>query len=443
MLVDGPGEEYEPAWSPDGSKVAFVVGNTRIAVAPTGEPRQITDDVSDAPSWSADSQQLLYLNYGRLRLVPANGGPPRTVAVPLTWTNVVPPARTVIHAGRMWDGVREEIRRDVDIVVEGHRITAVEPHAAGRAGRLVDARDRLVMPGLIDMHHHREMQGYAYGDRQGRLWLSLGVTTTRSPGSPAYHMVEERESTRSGARIAPRYFATGEAVDGPRIYYNFMRPTFTDAQLKLELERAKSLEYDLVKCYVRLPVVWHKQVAAFAHGIGIPVTAHYHCPAAAFGGDAMEHTGATNRFGYSRTVTPLGTAYDDVTDLFVSSDMARTPTLFGSTTLYREDRSLVEDHRARSLASGRAAQREASTVFPDVPAHTSAPLPSDAAASVVACRCTRKRSVQPRRNPDPNGASFTVPVLPGQEQVQANPATIFGLSPARNVALTQQTTPPS
>ncbi|MFU0243582.1 amidohydrolase family protein, partial [Streptomyces scabiei] len=225
----------------------------------------------------------------------------------------------------------------------------MEPHAEGRTGNRIDARDRLVMPGLIDMHHHREMQGFAYGDRQGRLWLSLGVTTTRSPGSPAYHMVEEREATRSGARIAPRYFATGEAVDGPRIYYNFMRPTFTDAQLKLELERAKSLEYDLMKCYVRLPAGWHKRVIAFAHGIGIPATSHYHYPAMAFGGDAMEHTGATNRFGHSRTVTPLGTGYSDVTDLFVASDMARTPTLFGSTTLYREDRSLVEDRRVRTL----------------------------------------------------------------------------------------------
>ncbi|MBZ6296062.1 IS110 family transposase [Streptomyces olivaceus] len=175
--------------------------------------------------------------------------------MPLTWTAVRPPARTVVHAGRMWDGVRREIRRDVDIVVE----------------------------------------------------------------------------------------------DGPRIYYNFMRPTFTDAQLKLELERAKSLEYDLVKCYVRLPVMWHKRVIAFAHGVGIPATSHYHYPAMAFGGDGMEHTGATNRFGYSRTVTPLGTGYSDVTDLFVASDMARTPTLFGSTTLYREDKSLVEDRRVRTL----------------------------------------------------------------------------------------------
>ncbi|MGC0386585.1 cytosine/adenosine deaminase-related metal-dependent hydrolase [Streptomyces sp. SAI-129] len=128
-----------------------------------------------------------------------------------------------------------------------------------------------------------------------------------------------------------------------------MRPTFTDAQLKLELERAESLEYDLMKCYVRLPVGWHKRVVDFAHRVGIPATSHYHYPAMAFGGDGMEHTGATNRFGYSRTVTPLGTGCSDVTDLFVASDMARTPTLFGSTTLYREDRSLVDDRRVRTL----------------------------------------------------------------------------------------------
>jgi hypothetical protein len=49
-------------------------------------------------------------------------------------------------------------------------------------------------------------------------------------------MVEARESFHSGVRVAPRYFATGEAVDGPRIFYNFMRPTFDAHQLALELE---------------------------------------------------------------------------------------------------------------------------------------------------------------------------------------------------------------
>lgn len=344
-----------PVWSPDGRRMAFVVGSVLWVVDVhqdgtfAGTPRQITTEVTDAPSWRGDSQQLLYLNNGRLRLVSVDGGAPRTVPASLTWTNVRTRGRMVIRAGRMWDGTSRSLRSDMDIVVDGHRIRSVERAGGGWDGDVVDAHDSVVIPGMIDMHNHREMQGYSYGDRQGRLWLSLGFTTTRSPGSPAYHMVEERESVQSGARVGPRYFATGEAIDGSRIYYNFMRPTFDDDQLRLELERAEALDYDLMKSYVRLKPEWQRRVIEWAHERAIPATSHYHYPAFAFGGDGMEHIGATNRFGYSRTVSALGAGYRDVIDLFAKSGAARTPTLFGSKAMFRDDTSLVTDNRVRTL----------------------------------------------------------------------------------------------
>ncbi|MFE9206975.1 amidohydrolase family protein [Micromonospora sp. NPDC007230] len=344
-----------PVWSPDGTMLAFAMESLIWVLPvdqsghPTGPARQVTRELSDAPVWAGGSSTLTYLSGGQLKTVRVDGGAGRTIPVQLRWRNDPGPDQVVIHAGRMWDGSSATVARDVDIIVRGQRIVAVEPHREGRSGSLVDASDRFVMPGLIDIHHHREMQGYAYGSRQGPLWLALGITTTRSPGSPAYHMVEERESVQSGARLAPRYLATGEAVDGPRIYYNFMRPTFTHAQLALELERAAKLDYDLMKCYVRLPVVWHKEVIQWAHRHGKPVTSHYHYPAIAMGGDGTEHVGATNRFGYSRTVTNVGSAYSDVIAMFNASKMARTPTLFVSSTLYREDISLVTDERVRRL----------------------------------------------------------------------------------------------
>ena len=345
-----------PVWSPDGTRMAFVVASVLWVtdVHPdgtfAGAPRRITDEVTDAPSWSGDSKSLLYLNNGRLRLIGAGGGHPRTVPVGLRWANVRGPERLVVHAGRMWDGVSDSLRSNVDIVVEGHRITAVRAHReADTSARHVDAHDGVVIPGLIDMHNHREMQGYSYGDRQGRLWLALGITTTRSPGSPAYHMVEDRESVQSGARVAPRYFATGEAVDGGRIFYNFMRPTFDESQVRLELERAAALDYDLMKCYVRLSTERQQEVVEWAHRHGIPATSHYHYPAFAFGGDGMEHIGATNRFGFSRTVTTLGTGYSDVIDIFNAANASRTPTFFGSAALFRDDQSLVTDERVRTL----------------------------------------------------------------------------------------------
>jgi hypothetical protein len=134
-----------------------------------------------------------------------------------------------------------------------------------------------------------------------------------------------------------------------------MRPVVDDDQLARELERAEALDYDLMKAYVRLPVDWQQNVIRFAHGREIHATSHYHFPAFAYGGDGMEHMGATNRLGYSRTYTGqgagfgIGAAYQDCIDLFNTSQAVRTPTLFVSTTLFREDTSLVTDPRVTTL----------------------------------------------------------------------------------------------
>jgi hypothetical protein len=161
--------------------------------------------------------------------------------------------------------------------------------------------------------------------------------------------VETRESLDSGARMGPRYFATGEAIDGSRIFYNFMRTTRGLEQLRLELDRATGLDYDLIKTYVRLPVAAQARVVEAAHRAGLKLSSHYLYPAAAVGMDGMEHTGATNRLGYSHTVSRLGRAYGDVVTLFTTSGMSVTPTLFNSSVLYADDRSLVDDQRTRVL----------------------------------------------------------------------------------------------
>jgi imidazolonepropionase-like amidohydrolase len=96
-----------------------------------------------------------------------------------------------------------ELRENVDVLISDGRIAGVAPRGAVAADvTVIDAPTGTVMPGLIDMHTHRQMQGYGYGDREGRLWLSLGVTTTRSPGGPAYHTVEDQEAIESGKRSA-------------------------------------------------------------------------------------------------------------------------------------------------------------------------------------------------------------------------------------------------
>jgi len=115
------------------------------------------------------------------------------------------------------------------------------------------------------------------------------------------------------------------------------------------LKRVEALSYDLIKTYVRLSGERQKEVIAWAHAKGLPLTSHYHYPALGLGMDGMEHLGATSRTGYSRTVSALGNIYQDVNAAFVTSKAARTPTLFTSTALLGDDRSLVDDPRVKAL----------------------------------------------------------------------------------------------
>lgn len=348
-----------PVWSPDGTMMAYVFASTLWIVpvdekgAFTGPPRQISTEVTDAPSWSGNSRSLLYLSNGRLRLVPAAGGAARTIPCRLNWANAGPKGRTIIRAGRLWDAAGPDYKQGMDVIVDGNRIVAVAPHGnaapSDANARVIDGSGLTLMPGLVDMHTHRQMQGYNYGDRMGRIWLAMGITATRSPGAPAYHMVEDREAIDSGARIAARHYATGEAIDGSRIYYNFMRPVTEPGQMELELSRANALSYDMVKTYVRLRHDEQKRVVDAAHRMGMHLSSHYHYPALHSGMDGMEHTGATNRYGYSRTITTLGGGYQDVNGLFAAAQAARTPTLFAATVLLGEDSAIAEDARIRTL----------------------------------------------------------------------------------------------
>jgi hypothetical protein len=105
----------------------------------------------------------------------------------------------------------------------------------------------------------------------------------------------------------------------------------------------------MIKTYVRLPVSYQRRTVAAAHRAGLPLSSHYLYPAEIVGMDGMEHTGATNRLGYSHTVSRLGRSYADAVTLFVKSGMSITPTLFTSAAMYADDRSLVEDPRTRTL----------------------------------------------------------------------------------------------
>ena len=79
-------------------------------------------------------------------------------------------AATLIHAGRVIDGVSDAVKTNQTVVVDAGKITAIEAGfrqpAAG--DRVIDLRNGTLLPGLFDMHVHitdeynrqREIEGY-------------------------------------------------------------------------------------------------------------------------------------------------------------------------------------------------------------------------------------------------------------------------------------------
>lgn len=352
----GPRGDDGPAWGRNGT-LSFAMGSTLWQMPvdgkglASGPAVRLNDEVTDAVSVNAAGTQVLYLCKGKLRLLSTSSRSAVTVPMQLQWRLAKPEGVTVVRAGRLWDGRKSTLETDVDVVIQGNRIVAVEPHRERTGVRWIDASAHTVMPGLMEMHGHIQGKHFntAMGDREGRIFLSFGITTTRGLAELAYHSVEHKEAIDSGARVAPRHFATGEAFDGTKIYYDVMRAIYDEEQLERELERAAALDYDLVKCYVRMPLRWQKRVIEFAHQQGIHATSHYLFPWLSFGGDGQEHMGATSRFGYSRTVSPLGKTYQDVTSMYRATGATRTPTLFGIDHLAAETPTMVNEERMRTL----------------------------------------------------------------------------------------------
>ncbi|HUU36441.1 MAG TPA: amidohydrolase family protein [Vicinamibacterales bacterium] len=320
-------------WSPDGTKMAGIyegllkVWPVSKTGQPLGPPRRMTTGMAHSPSWAGDSRRLLYQSMDQLKIVDIETGATTDVPVNLTWTPAVPTGRITVHVSRLVDGLSEVARENMDIVVVGNRIRSVAAHsAAAHTGTVIDGSNLTAMPGLIEFHSHLQKD---FGEAQGRAWLAFGITTVRSPGNTPYEAVEDKEANEAGVRAGPRVYGTGYLMEWQRVYYKMGVAISSVAHFEMELQRAKVLQHDLIKSYVRLPDLQQKRMVEFAHGIGIPVATHEIFPAALVGVDNTEHTAATSRRGYSPKQTTQQRAYQDVVQLFGKSERYLCPMISG------------------------------------------------------------------------------------------------------------------
>lgn len=317
-----------PAWSAQGEMVFRMDGALYLApMSNDGEfgDIQLLAEAGENPSWSADGSHLVYLDGDRILLWQRQNQSARALAVQPTWQPYLPSSRVTVRAGAFYDGVADEFRESVDIVIEAGVITAVRPAgSATPVGELLDFSDGFVLPGLIEGHAH---QSTSQGIALGELFLCHGITSVRETGVDPYFAVERREAVAAGRRPGPRVFTAGPLNEGARVSYGVSETVETFARAEEAARLSAALGLDLYKSYVRQDYAIQRYAIELAHAAGIPVTSHELYPAVANGVDQMEHFGATSRRGFSLKSSRFNVSYQDVLSLINASGMVVVPTL--------------------------------------------------------------------------------------------------------------------
>ncbi len=261
--------------------------------------------VSDDPALYASAAMngaVLYASDDGLRLLnPA--GETVTLGWPVTYTAAPSPAPLLIRNARVIDGTGAPPTRSRDLLIEDGRIADMAPAGSMDVANnvaVVDAQDRPVIPGLIDLHQHIWT---VHPPLEGGLYY--GVTTVRDVGSSLAWSAAHRDLVDSGLRPGPRIVLGGSfflSGDGPSQNANLS--VADSAQMARGVALVRGFGASHVKHYLG---EWTGLTALIgeAHRQGMRVSGHCASllPLAAAGIDGQEHTGACWR--------DVGRIYDD------------------------------------------------------------------------------------------------------------------------------------
>ena len=137
--------------------------------------------------------------------------------------------KTYIWCGTLVDGVSEEPKKNMTIVVEKNKIITVQNGftTAGTSDKTIDLKTKTVTPGWIDMHVHMEFEtnpnryvevftsnpaDYAFQSvKYAEVTLMAGFTTVRDLGGSGVN-ISLRNAINKGIIKGPRVYTAGKSI---------------------------------------------------------------------------------------------------------------------------------------------------------------------------------------------------------------------------------------
>ncbi|WP_447939806.1 amidohydrolase family protein [Pseudoxanthomonas mexicana] len=179
------------------------------------------------------------------------------------------PGTTLIRNARVFDSEKAVLGAAADVVVRDGKILSVSPVGQSRvaADNVVDAGNRVLLPGLYDMHVHA-------GSWEGGLHLAAGVTSTRDMGNDnatlQQLMAEEKAGTLMHPRVIPAGYIEGQSPHSSQ--GGFVVKDLAGA--KQAIDWYADHRYPQIKIYNSFPKEILRDTTAYAHQRGLRVSGH-------------------------------------------------------------------------------------------------------------------------------------------------------------------------
>ncbi|WP_419950090.1 amidohydrolase family protein [Candidatus Palauibacter sp.] len=284
-LTETPEREMAVAWSPDGSRRAYVEthnGVDHIVLTElTGEgaaPRRLHTSAFNQKqlAFHPSGEWLLVLGGRRLHRLDLASGEMSGIPFEARFEVADDPTDDLLITNvRLFDGTGDEAIPATAVLVRDGRIADVRAGEdagvpdVGPDTPIIEGGGRMLLPGLMDNHYHY------WQPLAGADLLAAGVTAIRDPGSAIQDAMDFKDAVRLGVLAGPDVYTAGPLIDGPAGYHPMVDVSIEDPAAAPALVRAlKEQGVDLLKAYFLLDPDVLAAVVAEAQVQGLPVTGH-------------------------------------------------------------------------------------------------------------------------------------------------------------------------
>ena len=161
----------------------------------------------------------------------------------------------------------DTVLMDKMILIKNGIISAIDDSINSNGTKILDAGDRYLSPGLIDMHVH-VWDKYELG-----LYLSYGITTVRNLWGMPMHL-RLKEEIDNEEIFSPMFFTSGPKLTGPEFIGDDNLNLFSSKETREKIIEYHNDGYDFIKSYYGLTKDIFDAIIEQATKYNIDIVAH-------------------------------------------------------------------------------------------------------------------------------------------------------------------------